>query len=233
MLRGEIKTMSFTADYIGFTPDFCNFALSGVNYRFLLVLECESRPTGTDPSTAVNHPRFCVGGHRAIQDPRNISITELQPLDPHKIEIPLGWEKVHQLIYVVETNTDPDGWQYRSEWPIVALANTDEQWSNQSANANVRRRLWMTTVVMRDDVLIAKRKISELIQSYQRGQILVGPLLRLEENASNEKSWVVRKAALMDEKIELYHEQVRFAVIKPMSTLPNSLTLHLILTILL
>ena len=66
----------------------------------------------------------------------------------------------------------------------------------------------MTTVVMRDEVLVAKRKISELIQSYQRGEILGGPLLRLEENANNEKSWVVRKAALMDEKIELYHEQV-------------------------
>lgn len=129
--------MSFAPDYIGFTPDFCNFALSGVNYRFLLVLECESRPNSNDLASAINHPRFCVGGHRATSDPRNVSISELQPLDPSKIEIPFGWEKVHQLIYVVETNTDPDGWQYRSSWPIVALSSSDEQWSNQSTNANV------------------------------------------------------------------------------------------------
>ena len=129
--------MSFATDYIGFTPSFIQFALSDVNYRFLLVLECESRPSSNESPITVNHPRFCVGGHRATHDPRNISISELQPLDPTKIEIPFGWEKVHQLIYVVETNTDPDGWQYRSSWPIVALASSDEQWSNQSTNANV------------------------------------------------------------------------------------------------
>jgi hypothetical protein len=89
--------MSFTENSVGFTPDFINFALSGLNYRFLLVLECESRPGDDLPQ--LDHPRFWVGGHRATHDPRNVSILELQPLDPTTIEIPTGWEKVHQLIY--------------------------------------------------------------------------------------------------------------------------------------
>ena len=82
-------------------------------------------------------------------------------------------------------NTDPDGWQYRSEWPRAVLTEADEPWSAmplESQQSTARRRLWMTTVVMRDDVLAAKRKISDTIQAHQRGVILGGPLLRLEDS---------------------------------------------------
>ena len=84
--------MSFAGNYIGFTPDLVSYALAaGVNYRFVLISECESRPTETQQ---IQHPRFCVGGTRATLDPRNLSILELQPLDSTQIEFPLGWEKV-------------------------------------------------------------------------------------------------------------------------------------------
>ena len=73
-------------------------ALSGITHRFILVLECESRP-GSDGSPQISHPRFCVGGQRATLDPRNVSITELLPLASSKVDLPTGWEKVHQLIY--------------------------------------------------------------------------------------------------------------------------------------
>ena len=109
---------------------------------------------------------------------------------------------------VVQQSTDEHGWQYRSQWPQQALEATDELWSNNNAtNADVRRRLWMTTVVKRDDVLIAKRKISELIQSRQRGVILRGPLLRLEEDANGDKKWIPRNCSLLDEKIEITDEE--------------------------
>lgn len=65
----------------------------------------------------------------------------------------------------------------------------------------------MTTVVKRDDVLVAKRKISELIQSRQRGVILRGPLLRLEEDANGDKKWILRNCSLLDEKIEITDEE--------------------------
>ena len=65
----------------------------------------------------------------------------------------------------------------------------------------------MTTVVKRDDVLSAKRKISELILSRERGVILRGPLLRLEEDESGEKKWVLRICALTDEKIEIVNDE--------------------------
>jgi hypothetical protein len=108
---------------------------------------------------------------------------------------------------VVQQSTDEHGWQYRSDWPKLALEGMDEPWSNNNAtNADVRRRLWMTTVVKRDDILIAKRKISDLILSRQRGVILSGSLLRLEEGPGHVKKWVSRTCSLHDEIIEIRDE---------------------------
>ena len=91
-------TMSFTEINNGITPSFVSLALSGITHRFILVVECESRQS-TDGSPDINHPRFCVGGARATLDPRNVSLTELLPLASSKVDLPPGWEKVHQLVY--------------------------------------------------------------------------------------------------------------------------------------
>lgn len=89
--------MSFSENNNGFTPSFVSLALSGETHRFILVLECESRQYEGD--VAVSHPRFCVGGPRATLDPRNVSINDLLPLGASKVDLPPGWEKVHQLLY--------------------------------------------------------------------------------------------------------------------------------------
>jgi hypothetical protein len=102
-----LNTMSFTKsdnsseDDI-FTPSFVSVALSGVTHRFILVLECESRQY--EGEVAVSHPRFCVGGPCATLDPRNVSITDLLPLNASKVDLPAGWEKVHQLLYGMSAN---------------------------------------------------------------------------------------------------------------------------------
>jgi hypothetical protein len=114
----------------------------------------------------------------------------------------------HTFLPVVQQSTDEHGWQYRSHWPKVASETADEPWCNNHAtNADVRRRLWMTTVVRRDDILSAKRKISDLILSRQRGVILNGPLMRLETDATGNKKWMSRKCSLLDEKIEMVDEE--------------------------
>lgn len=91
------ENMSFEENS-GLTPSFISLGLSGITHRFILLVECESRQSA-DGAPQINHPRFCVGGQRATLDPRNVSITELLPLATSKVDLPQGWEKVHQLIY--------------------------------------------------------------------------------------------------------------------------------------
>lgn len=99
-------TMSFAENNNGFTPSFVSLALSGDTHRFILVLECESRQY--EGEVAVSHPRFCVGGPRATLDPRNVSINDLLPLGSSKVDLPQGWEKVHQLLYGKFSCREPD-----------------------------------------------------------------------------------------------------------------------------
>jgi hypothetical protein len=99
--------MSFTksdnsSDDDGVTPSFVSVALSGLTHRLILVLECESRQY--EGEVAESHPRFCVGGRCGTLDPRNVSITDLLPLGASKVDLPAGWEKVHQLLYGKSAN---------------------------------------------------------------------------------------------------------------------------------
>jgi hypothetical protein len=81
----------------GFTPALVNAALHGLVHRFILVIECEERRYEGEESRGP--PRFCVGALRASLDPRNVSINDLVPLGEAKVDLPKGWEKVHEFLY--------------------------------------------------------------------------------------------------------------------------------------
>jgi hypothetical protein len=149
-------------------------------------------------------PRFAIGGPRATLDPRNAKIEDLLPLVKHKLELPHGWEKVHHYIYVLQSTTDEHGWQYRSEWSNGPIRENDEPWVRTNApNLDVRRRLWMTTVVKKEDVDTAKLRLSESLRSKQRGVIMEGELFRQEQGALM-KTWQKRYCILLDDSIEIY-----------------------------
>ena len=41
-----------------------------------------------------------------------------------------GWLTLHPYIPIVQTNTDPEGWQYRSDWSEEGAPGArDEQWA--------------------------------------------------------------------------------------------------------
>lgn len=112
------------------------------------------------------------------------------------------------VFVVVYDGTDEQGWQYRSSWPTQALAADDEQWSKKNASdAGVRRRLWMTTLVERENVSLAKMKLSEVVVSREIGLILNGPLLRLEQDENGDKKWIPRNCTLSNEKVVIMDEE--------------------------
>lgn len=101
-------------------------------------------------------------------------------------------------------NTDDHGWQYRSDWSVGVLNPQDEQWVGVNADGrDVRRRLWMTTVVRKDDMIRAKRILSETLQKSRSGTILQGDLFKLEQGTIS-KSWVRRTVRLQHDALEFY-----------------------------
>ena len=112
------------------------------------------------------------------------------------------------IVIVVHDGTDEQGWQYRTSWPTQAEAALDENWSKKNAgDADVRRRLWMTTLVERESVFTAKMKLSEVVVSREVGLILNGPLLRLEGGETGGKEWIPRNCTLTNEKVIITDEE--------------------------
>ena len=74
----------------------------------------------------------------------------------------------HQYIYVVHDGTDEHGWQYRNDWNTNIVTNfhkENDSWSAYYEPTHyVRRRIWMTTVVARSDLVRSKRLLSENVK---------------------------------------------------------------------
>jgi hypothetical protein len=133
---------------------------------------------------------------------------------------------LHPYIHVVQQTTDDDGWLYRSQW------NTDAQMMSQSQSMSsvanepwsdtsepdklVRRRLWMTTVVKKDDFLKAKRLFSEWLDKPRDDAVyqdtvsfcqLTGSSGGDDENNMRTASWEDCRALLYHHKLEFYNGQ--------------------------
>eukprot|EP00981_Chlorochromonas_danica_P011190 scaffold3799_cov168-Ochromonas_danica.AAC.3 len=141
-------------------------ALQSVRHRFVLVLESEHLRSASSDIHRVAPARFTVGGPRASKDPRTLPLSQLVAVSQRKpeVQLPSGWLALHPYIYITQGNTDDDGWQYRSNWSQGVLSANEEQWSEgqnkqvegQQEELRVRRRLWMVTVVRREDIIAAK-----------------------------------------------------------------------------
>lgn len=192
-------------------PKFILTVLKGLTHRFVLVLECESRKV-VDANAAnpvVFHPpRFTVGGPRACRDPRISSLNQLLGITCKKpeIQLPSGWLMLHQYIYVIQQNTDENGWQYRSNWSDGIVNGMDEQWVDHYNDAKyVRRRLWMTTVVKKEDLIKAKKMVTENLNGVKGDVIMSGNLYKYHpELGTAATSWQKRKVLLFHNKLEFY-----------------------------
>jgi len=85
------------------------------------------------------------------------------------------------------------------------LEPQDEQWIGVHTDQHeVRRRIWMTTVVKRDDLIRAKRILCESLQRGSSGDVLMGNLLKLEQTKSGKKSWQKRSVRLRLDVLEFW-----------------------------
>lgn len=189
-------------------PRFMLASLKGITHRFVLVLESENRISAPRNVQDDAPLRFTVGGSRASKDPRTVTTNQLIGISNKnpEVQLPAGWFMLHQYINIVQSNTDDYGWQYRSTWSDGSLNATDEQWVDVNDEAKqVRRRLWMTTVVKRDDFVRAKKMVSEELMKASDDFILKEDLYVYNpEKGNSASSWQRRNVILYHNKLEFY-----------------------------
>ena len=132
-----------------------------------------------------NNGDFCWTGPKACKDPRITPLTQLLGISNRSPEIqlpsgraiclvkhcsdvpcsvcPSGWLMLHQYIYIVQPNTDENGWQYRSSWSDGIITSRDEQWvespyHDTNHDLRVRRRCLACSSVM--------NSINNIVQIY-------------------------------------------------------------------
>jgi hypothetical protein len=205
-MTGAIKFLNVKRVLIN--PRFMLAALKGITHRFVLVLESENRINAPRDIQDLAPLRFTVGGSRASKDPRMVRFDQLIGISNKnpEVQLPPGWFMLHQYINIVQSNTDDYGWQYRSTWSEGTLNATDEQWVDIcDENKQVRRRLWMTTVVKRDDFMKAKKMVGDELSKSQDDFILKEDLyLHDPEKGTSASSWQRRNVILYHNKVEFY-----------------------------
>ncbi len=103
-----------------------------------------------------------------------------------------------------KSKPDEHGWQYRSAWSNGPLQDDEEQWARSNApGLDVRRRLWMTTVVSSDQLSVGKKMLSDALRNRVRGVIMEGELFK-QEQGTLMKSWQKRSVVLSDDCVEIY-----------------------------
>lgn len=189
-------------------PRFMLSALRGVTHRFVIVMECENRINAPKDIQDAAPPRFSVGGPRASKDPKTVPLNQLIGISNKKpeVKLPAGWFMLHQYVYIVQQNTDDEGWQYRSTWSEGTPGAGDEQWvDTYNESKYVRRRMWMTTVVRKDEMWRGKKMAFEELNRASGDAILQETLyLYNPELASTSSSWQRRKVLLYHNKLEFY-----------------------------
>ena len=115
---------------------------------------------------------------------------------------------MHQYINIVQANTDENGWQYRSDWSDGALSSRDEQWTDRyrAGYHFVRRRLWMTTVVKKNEIMNSKRVVYDSLTAAAKKEVIMqGHLYKYNtELGQSSTSWQRRKVLLYHNKLEFF-----------------------------
>ena len=107
---------------------------------------------------------------------------------------------------MIHSRTDAYGWQYRSSWIQGPLKSNDEPWSgSMQVTSTVRRRIWLSTLVNRIDLMECKRLLASYLQRDNKEFVrLQGELLHyVPPTSTTVKAWVKKKIFLYNNRIEI------------------------------
>jgi hypothetical protein len=153
-----------------FNPYLLSNCFTTQSYRLQFILECQ-RSAGsfesfsslhlksTDPYVwSIAHPDHC------LLDPTTNEATQLYNAHHVLYSNPHGADCLHEFIFTLYPNKDPNGWEYNSDFYLP------QAWSpDYTPSTVVRRRLWFRTIVPSKLLYPYRSMFTRFVEIHPRG----------------------------------------------------------------
>lgn len=201
------------------TPEFEEEVLVGtpkLGIQFVLELQDRSRPNDfyvAGRTSQFLDPRTLQGPVLDAGDGSSLSDRMLRSADDELVQAPEGCSFLHEWVVLLEAkNTDPYGFQYRSDMfsdaptgdsAVASSSASDEVWTpSPSHRCTTRRRVWFRSFCASSGVKVAKMKLSnEIIARCRGGESLRGEMWKL---GYINRTWKKRNFILTDKSMDYY-----------------------------
>ena len=202
------------------TPEFEEDVLGGsetpkLGIQYLLELQDRARPNDFYVAGRTSQhldPRTLQGPVLEVGDSPSLSDRMLRSADDELVQAPEGCSFLHEWVVLLEAkNTDPYGFQYRSDMfsdapagdSLASSSTSDEVWTpSPSHRCTTRRRVWFRSYCASSGVKVAKMKLSnEIISKCRGGETLRGELWKL---GFINRTWKKRNFILTDKTLDYY-----------------------------
>jgi hypothetical protein len=239
--QASVLITHFQSKFRAINISFIRRAL-GPTHEYHIQMALESQRISTDLYSSYNLqfndppawscvPSSSLSSHHpppSTLSPCDVPSSSLVPITRESFRLPRGWAPLHDFMFVTYPSRDLSGWQYSTDFQsmnfsasqviLSPTAPTASPSSSPSSHAQelhqVRRRLWIRTIVRESDLSSCRERLSSYINAHPRGHIIA---TRLYRQSHYRKRWCLGIGLLTDRKIHLfldnnYQQHVSYAL---------------------
>jgi hypothetical protein len=213
--QAAILVTYFHAKFRAINLSFIRRALGPQEFHIQMVLECQRYSTGLYSANNLQpfDPPAWSRAPSDSQSPLDISSSFLVPISLESFRIPLGWTYLHDFMFTTYPSRDLSGWQYSNNFDSSQFSSSQFISSAPLAAENskvsetkkdlyqVRRRLWIRTIVKESELFHCRNLFSNYISTHPRGHILA---TRLYRQSHYRKRWCFGIGLLIDKEIHIF-----------------------------
>jgi hypothetical protein len=202
----------------------------GQTHEYQIQMVLESQRFSTDLYSSCNlhfndPPAWSCAPVSTVSSPCDIPPSSLIPLTKETTpRLPRGWVPLHDFMFVTYPSRDLSGWQYSTDFHSQSYSSSQFLHSppppphkNTAPSSSsppppprhthgedlhqVRRRLWIRTLVKACDLLPCRELFSRYLHTHPRGHIIA---TRLYRQSHYRKRWCFGIGLLTDHKIHIF-----------------------------
>jgi hypothetical protein len=211
--QAAILVTHFHSKFRAINLSFIRRALGSQEFHIQMVLECQRLSAGLYSSNNLQpfDPPAWSRAPSDSQSPCDIPESALVPISMDSFQIPSGWKYLHDFMFTSYPSRDLSGWQYSNGFEFDQISssqflpslaeNSKVHTETKKDLYQVRRRLWIRTIVKESELIHCRHLFSNYISSHPRGHILA---TRLYRQSHFRKRWCFGIGLLIDKEIHIF-----------------------------